>query len=414
MSFPFISFLPRRQSKKINPNFRAYIYFFFVILIFFSIILNPNPIPPKKKQNMDDFNVTNLHASRDEWCARLVSILTPLIIEGIKSIFNEAWKLANDNGESGNYLKVFQSLLERVPKWNATMIDEEKQRIMEKSGCGYLEDLITCVHIIQLKTLTCIRVGNKQKKIDITIPKLDLFLHKVYVHLARRCYKFAYLFQCVNIKAVDVQKNKRELELIAQESILAAIRESIPTEQIIKAYLDESMEQEEEVIIEPIPDSDDLNKDNDEEGIGDANSDANTNGDANGEGEDKPPYEMPKEDGPPAMIPAISDLHPNEGPTLTRLTFNDVDKAIDIDNQESAVVAPKDVDSLERISEARHLQRKMEEGDEDDDGEDNERIQIGEDVSLDDLGILDMGSSKGTSGGGSNDLDILFDELPPL
>ena len=68
---------------------------------------------------MDDFTISNLHASRDEWCARLVNILTPLIIEGLKSIFNEAWKMSVENDEASKYLMTFQNLLCRVPKWNA-------------------------------------------------------------------------------------------------------------------------------------------------------------------------------------------------------------------------------------------------------------------------------------------------------
>ena len=31
---------------------------------------------------MDDFNVSSLHESKNEWCASLLVILTPLIIEG--------------------------------------------------------------------------------------------------------------------------------------------------------------------------------------------------------------------------------------------------------------------------------------------------------------------------------------------
>lgn len=45
-------------------------------------------------------------------------------------------------------------------------------------------------------------------------------------------------------------KNNRELETIIQECILIAVRESIPTEAIIRAYMDECIEQDEEVIIE--------------------------------------------------------------------------------------------------------------------------------------------------------------------
>ena len=117
---------------------------------------------------MDDFVISNLHESRNEWCSRLVSILSPLVVEGFKSIFNESWKMCIDNDELNKYLMTFQELLKSIPKWNNEIIGEERKRIIERSGCNYLEDLITCVHIIQLKVLTCIRVGNKQKKIDIS------------------------------------------------------------------------------------------------------------------------------------------------------------------------------------------------------------------------------------------------------
>jgi hypothetical protein len=202
---------------------------------------------------MDDFVISNLHESRNEWCSRLVSIFTPLVAEGVRSLFNEAWKLCLDNDEANKYLMTFQNLLSRVPKWNNTIIEEERKRIIERSGCNYLEDLITCVHIIQLKVLTCVRVGNKQKKIDISIPKLDSFIHKIYINVARKVYSNVYLFE-KPVMPLQQQKNNRELELIIQECIMLAIRESVPTESIIRAYLDESVEQEEEVIIDlPVP-----------------------------------------------------------------------------------------------------------------------------------------------------------------
>ena len=192
---------------------------------------------------MDDFVISNLHEARNEWCSRLVSIFSPLVEEGIRSIFNEAWKMCVDTEEMGKYLMTFQNLLSRVPKWNNNIVEEERKRIIERSGCNYLEDLITCVHIIQLKVLTCIRVGNKQKKIDISIPKLDSFIHKVYIHVARKIYMNVYLFE-KNVTPLHTQKNARELEQIIQECILTTIRESIPTEAIIRAYMDESEEQE--------------------------------------------------------------------------------------------------------------------------------------------------------------------------
>ena len=53
---------------------------------------------------MDDFVLSNLYESRNEWCSRLVSIFTPLVNQGIRSIFDSACKLCKDQGENEKYL----------------------------------------------------------------------------------------------------------------------------------------------------------------------------------------------------------------------------------------------------------------------------------------------------------------------
>ena len=122
---------------------------------------------------MDDYNVNVLSEAKNEYCVRLVNILTPLIMQGVNSIFDEAVTLCETNDEDDKYLMTFQNFLTRVPKWNQALMDEETSRIQKESACSYLDDLITCVHISHLKLLTSIRVSQKQKKIDIDIPKID-------------------------------------------------------------------------------------------------------------------------------------------------------------------------------------------------------------------------------------------------
>jgi hypothetical protein len=301
-----------------------------------------------------------------------VNILTPLIIEGLKSIFNESWKMSVDNDEASKYLMTFQNMLCRVPKWNSEIIEDERKRIVERSGCGYLEDLITCVHVIQLKVLTCIRVGNKQKKIDISIPKLDAFLHKAYIHAARKVYMNVYLFE-KNVSALTVQKHNRELEIIVQECILAAIRDSIPTEAIIRAYLDESVEQEEEVVIEPIK----------EEPVENKNESEST---------ESADVQIPPEEPPPEIVPTIQNIDTN--PVITRLAFNDIDEAFDEKGREE-IVAPKTIERLEEISVARNMQRLEEESGFDEDDAPLERIKINDmPLDLGELGITDLDGQK--------------------
>ena len=323
---------------------------------------------------MDDFVISNLHESRNEWCGRLVTLLSPLVIEGIKSIFNESWKMCSDSGEMSKYLMTFQNLLARVPKWNSVILEEEKNRIIERSGCNYLEDLITCVHIIQLKVLTCIRVGNKQKKIDISIPKLDHFLHRVYIHVARKVYSNVYLFER-NISDLQVQKHHRELEIMVQECVLTAIRESIPTESIIRAYLDENQEEEEEEIIEAIPEEEE--KKNQEE-----ENKENKEGDQNGDKSESTATEQ-EEVRVEELPPVLSVENLNDDKVVTKLSFNDVDDASD----GTSINAPKTIERLEQISEERNIQRKLEE--EEDDDQERVNIHMDDDVVLDDVFDLD-------------------------
>ncbi len=317
---------------------------------------------------MDDFNVSALHESKNEWGSRLVTILTPLIIDGYKSILEESIKLCKDNNEMDKYLMTFQNLISRIPKWNQQIVENERKRICEKSGCNYLEDLVTCVHIIQLKVLTAMRVGQKQKKIDINIPKLDDFIHKVYINVARKVYKNVYLFE-VSIQPLQVQKNYRELEIIVQECILNTLRESIPVEAILKAYMDESIEEDvieevkEEVTHEPI-------------------KAPVTNGNVVGGNN------------------TVSDESSQKG-----ISFNDIDY-VKTDDGISHISAPKSIERLEEISVMRNEQRKREQEDEDD----NIKLTISEQpFSLDNIDVHNIDEPK-------LDLlpDLLIDEIEIL
>lgn len=269
---------------------------------------------------MDDFNVSALHESKNEWGSRLVTILTPLLVDGYKSILDESIKMCKENKEPDKYLMTFQNLISRIPKWNTQIIETERKRICEKSGCNYLEDLVTCVHIIQLKILTAMRVGQKQKKIDIHIPKLDDFIHKTYVNIARKVYKNVYLFE-VNVMPLQIQKNHREIEIIVQECILNTLREGIPVEAILRAYMDETVEEDvveevhEQIIDEPIKQNVQV-------------------------AESKPAIEGGE---PPPPMPS------------SRLSFNDIDSIKTDDGTITSVVAPKSIPQLEERAQQRRL-----------------------------------------------------------
>ena len=67
---------------------------------------------------MDDYQIDSLYDSRNEWSSRLVSILTNPIIDGFKSIFNEALNVCEANNEEEKYLMTFQNFISRISQWN--------------------------------------------------------------------------------------------------------------------------------------------------------------------------------------------------------------------------------------------------------------------------------------------------------
>lgn len=306
---------------------------------------------------MDDFNMNSLQESKNEWVSRLINILAPHITDGFRQIYTESYKLCIENDEEDKYLMTFQNFVARIPKWNNDIIDEEVKRIVEKSNCGYIEDLITCVHVVQLKALTCVRVGQKQKKIDIDIPQLKNFIHKVYVHSARKIYTNIYLFE-KDVAPLQKQKNNREIELLVKESILNAVRESIPVEQILRSYLEETVEEEvKEEFIEEVKQLDNASetKQEIEETITVKKSDdvdidvIEENKDTL---EDKIKLEIAEE-------PKIEKTIETNSDESKGISFSDVDNVIDTNKNESAVEAPKTIEALEAISEQRNEDRKL-------------------------------------------------------
>jgi len=348
---------------------------------------------------MDDYDHTIVSEAQREWSSRLITIITPQLMEGIKSIFEESWNLCRENEEDNKYLMTFQNLLSRVPKWNETLIQKETDRIITLTKCKYLEDILTCVHITQLKILTSVRVSQKQKKIDLDIPKLPQFVHKVYITLARKIYSNVYLFE-KNIQPLQFQKNMREVEILTRESILEVIRANMPIESILRSYIDETIEEEviEEVIEKEVEvEEEEKEKDEEEDNTKvfiEKSENVVEKPEIKADVEDKitdPIFTVNTENtvvgktSQPASSPMMKEivtLEVTEAIQNKRLSFNDNDNVLDMGtNQESIINAPKNVERLDKISKENNERRKLEEEEYDDDEED--KLVIGESIKLD-------------------------------
>lgn len=355
---------------------------------------------------MDDFKLANLSEAQNEYSARLINTITPFIRQGIQSIFNEAYKLCDENDEKEKYLMTFQNFLSRVSKWNNSLVEQETERIIRESKCSYLEDLLTCVHVTQLKVLTSVRVGQKQKKIDLDVPKLSVFIHRVYIEVSRKIYKNVYLY---DLKATPLnhQKNMRECELIIKECILNVIRESIPIEKILRSYIDKTTETEvtveEEIIAEEKKTTPEQEKVDNQASTIDEQTNNSVKETRNNVEQTITNLEPTTES---VIVKRDDEVLPQQ--KSVSLSFNDMDKVLNMStNKEEHIEAPKTIDRLETISNFRNEERRREEEEEEDDIEtltinsdldpnelddaieslDDELMKLSASVDDDDLGI---------------------------
>ena len=165
------------------------------------------------------------------------------------------------------------------------------------------------------------------------------------------------------------------------------MRESIPVESILRAYMDETVEED---VVEEIKEEV-IEKPKEEEG----------------KKESEKPHIITEEAPKEIEVPVVHALEsegvemvravdteipefPDLGEDASKLTFSDVDNVREADNSEKSVMAPKTVERLDEISEFRSAQRKSEY---ESDDEDNVRLRIQDQpVTLDnfDVHVLDQ------------------------
>lgn len=186
-------------------------------------------------------NVATYSEARSEYTKQLATFIVPSIV----AWFQTLW--ARNASDRQRCLSAFQSECEEITRWNQDRINDEVRALLERSGCDYMEELMTAVFVAHTKVLTAVRLSTKQKKLSITVPKLDHFIHRVFKESARCFWKTPFLFMGDG-GVVERQKNILQVEALASESITTAIRGLLPVKQILKDYLGDD---EEEVTDEP-------------------------------------------------------------------------------------------------------------------------------------------------------------------
>jgi hypothetical protein len=194
---------------------------------------------PALSQRMD--NVATFSEARSEYTKQLATFIVPALV----GWFQQLW--SRNAVDKHRCMALFQNECEEIARWNQDRIHDEVRVLIERSGCDYMEELMTAVFIAHTKVLTAVRLSTKQKKLSITVPKLDHFIHRIFRETARVMWKAPFLFiESGNV--MDRQKNVLQIEALTIEAITTAVRSLLPVKQILRDYMDEEEDVEDEVV----------------------------------------------------------------------------------------------------------------------------------------------------------------------
>jgi hypothetical protein len=192
-------------------------------------------------------SVSLFSEARNEYLKQLSTWIVPPLVEFFRKEHNRL--LASEGRRT---MAAFQDFCATVPKWNQDVIETHITDLLDTCRCDYVEELMTAVFIAHTKMLTAIRVNSKQKKLQITLPKLDHFLHRVFTECARAFWKAPFLFSD-ELTPIEKQKNILQAEAMCTEALSGAVRSLLPVKNILRDYLEaDDAEDEEAEIVKPV------------------------------------------------------------------------------------------------------------------------------------------------------------------
>jgi hypothetical protein len=184
--------------------------------------------------------------AKSEYNQQLCQYLIPSVQQYFLDLLEEA---KQKEADPKRVLLMFQTLLEDISEWNVDKVERETTAVIKSSQCDYLEELMTAVFIAHTKVLSAIRLTTRQKKLQITIPKLQHFIHRILRECSRLLWSNTYLFS-TTAPSIERQKNLRQIENFLHEGVLQGIRGMLPVKNILREYLkeDEEVDEQEEQV----------------------------------------------------------------------------------------------------------------------------------------------------------------------
>jgi hypothetical protein len=177
--------------------------------------------------------------AKSEYTKQLVFNFQPVLLRFFLDRYAETKASPSVTSKAKSALSEFQESLSQIPEWNLDKVRKETTMLLDNVHCDYIEDLITAVFIAHTKILSAIRLNVKpRRRIQITVPKPDHFMHRCLSECSRLMWSNVYLFND-SVSTLDSQKYMTDVNRFLEEGILQAIRNLLPVKSILRDSLQE-------------------------------------------------------------------------------------------------------------------------------------------------------------------------------
>lgn len=177
---------------------------------------------------MDDAGLTPLLIdAKREYVGQLADVLAPFVVNHMVNMYLAARKQAPNTSTL-----TFQKALRVIPVWNSHSVRRHTADIENKYS--FLGDLIAACFVAYVKILSSVKLHHQKPNIRLKLPTNDAFVHKVYIHVAREFYAAPDLVRADRVAKVAVVRGAVE----------ASVRDMLPIEDILKAYLGNTVDED--------------------------------------------------------------------------------------------------------------------------------------------------------------------------
>lgn len=168
--------------------------------------------------------------ARSEYQRYMNKMLIPILYDRIIEMYKD---VESSTPKKNQVRAAFQLEMRKIPKWNSDQIEYETQKVLTQ--CPWFKQLLSAIHLSTIKILTSVKLGKYHHKISVNIPKVEIFIHKVYKHLAKRIFENSEYFGMKNFQ--NTNKLREALSLFTEDSIDEALQDMLPLENILYTNL---------------------------------------------------------------------------------------------------------------------------------------------------------------------------------